>query len=54
MIPKFKNGYTVCDSLAEEFRKNYNANYKVIRNALLVESNEQMRSEDIILYQGAD
>ena len=54
MIPKFKNGYTVCDSLAEEFRKNYNANYKVIRNVpLLVESNEQVRSEDAILYQGA-
>src|SRR6187397_1832139 len=54
MIPKFKNGYTVCDSLAEEFRKNYNANYKVIRNVpLLVESNEQMRLEDVILYQGA-
>ncbi|HEY5966851.1 MAG TPA: glycosyltransferase [Chitinophagaceae bacterium] len=54
MIPKFKKGYTVCDSLAEEFRKNYNANYTVIRNVpLLVESNEQMRSEDVILYQGA-
>ena len=54
MIPKFKNGYTVCGSLAEEFRKNYNAKYKVIRNMpLLDESNEQMRSEDIILYQGA-
>jgi len=54
MIPKFKNGYTVCDSLAEEFKKNYNANYKVIRNVpLLIESNEQARSEDIILYQGA-
>ena len=54
MIPKFKNGYTVCDSLAEEFRKNYNANYKVIRNTpLLVESNELIRSADVILYQGA-
>jgi glycosyltransferase involved in cell wall biosynthesis len=54
MIAKFKNGYTVCDSLAEEFRKNYNANYKVVRNVpLLIESNEQMRSEDVILYQGA-
>ena len=25
MIPQFKNGYTVCESLAEEFKKNYNA-----------------------------
>ena len=54
MIPKFKNGYTVCDSLAEEFKKNYNVNYKVIRNVpLLVESNKQTRSQDVILYQGA-
>ena len=54
MVPKFKNGYTVCDSLAEEFKKNYNANYKVVRNVpLLVESDEQTRPEDIILYQGA-
>ena len=54
IIPKFNNGYTVCDSLAEEFRKNYHANYKVIRNVpLLVESNTQIRSEDVILYQGA-
>ena len=54
MIPKFKNGYTVCDSLAEEFKKNYNAGYKVVRNVpSLNDSNEQIRSEDIILYQGA-
>ena len=54
MIPKFKNGYTVCDSLVEEFRKNYNANYEVVRNVpLLIELNEHARSEDIILYQGA-
>jgi glycosyltransferase involved in cell wall biosynthesis len=54
MIQKFKNGYTVCDSLAEEFKKNYNANYKVIRNMpMLVESNEQIRAGNIILYQGA-
>jgi len=54
MVPKFKTGYTVCDSLAEEFKKNYNANYKVVRNVpSLVESNEQVRSENVILYQGA-
>src|SRR4030095_274695 len=54
MIPKFKNGYTVCDSLAEEFKKNYNANYKVVRNVpSLIESNEQIRPEDVVIYQGA-
>ena len=54
MIPKFKNGYTVCDSLAEEFKKNYKANYKVIRNVpLLAARPEQVNSQDVILYQGA-
>lgn len=54
MIPKFKNGYTVCDSLAAEFKKHYNANYKVIRNvSLLSTMDEQVRSQNVILYQGA-
>jgi glycosyltransferase involved in cell wall biosynthesis len=54
MIFKFKDGYTVCDSVAEEFKKNYNANYKVVRNVpFLIESNEQIGSERVILYQGA-
>ena len=54
MIPKFKKGYTVCDSIAEEFKKNYNVNYKVVRNVpVLIESNEQPGSADVILYQGA-
>lgn len=54
MIPKFKKGYTVCDGLAEEFRKNYGANYNVIRNVpVLNEIGEQMPSKHVILYQGA-
>lgn len=54
MIPKFKNGYTVCDSLAEEFKKNYDANYQVIRNMPLLSTiNGKVKSQNIILYQGA-
>ena len=54
MIPKFEKGYTVCDSLAEEFKKNYNAHYKVVRNVpVLIEQEENIRSENVILYQGA-
>src|SRR5688572_29478174 len=54
MIPKFKNGYTVCDSLAAEFKKNYDANYQVIRNMpLLSTTNGEVKSQNIILYQGA-
>lgn len=54
-IPRFKSGYTVCDSLAEEFKKNYNALYTVIRNVpLLKESNDTTVSlENVVLYQGA-
>lgn len=54
MIPKFKNGYTVCESLADEFKKNYDANYQVIRNIpLLTETDEQAIPGYAILYQGA-
>jgi glycosyltransferase involved in cell wall biosynthesis len=54
MIPKFKNGYTVCESLADEFKKNYGANYKVIRNIpVLNNSIEPIAPAHVILYQGA-
>jgi glycosyltransferase involved in cell wall biosynthesis len=54
MIPKFKKGYTVCESLAEEFGKNYGVNYNVIRNVpVLNEIKEQTIPERVILYQGA-
>ena len=54
MIPKFKDGYTVCESLAGEFKKNYDANYQVIRNMpLLSTTTKQERLPNIILYQGA-
>lgn len=55
LIPKFPNGYTVCDSLAAEFKKNYNVDYKVIRNMpLLADSNKQEKKQvGIVLYQGA-
>ena len=54
MIPKFKKGYTVCESLAEEFSKNYGVNYRTIRNMpLLKESMQNEEPEKVILYQGA-
>ena len=53
-IPKFSAGYTVCDSLAAAFKKNYRVDYKVIRNMpLLLESNKQAETQHVILYQGA-
>lgn len=54
MLPRFKNGYTVCQSIADEFKKIYNADYAVIRNVPLLLDTETIRSEErFILYQGA-
>jgi glycosyltransferase involved in cell wall biosynthesis len=54
MIPRFPLGYTVCESLSEEFKKNFRANYAVVRNVpVLTENNEQERQKNVILYQGA-
>lgn len=54
MIPRFKNGYTVSQSIAEAFHKKYGVNYEVIRNMpLLKESRTIPPKENIILYQGA-
>jgi glycosyltransferase involved in cell wall biosynthesis len=52
-VPKFKNGYTVSQSIAEEFLKLYKVNYEVIRNVTLLKPYREIsRSQKIILYQG--
>ena len=53
-VPKFKHGYTVSYSIAEEFKKRYKVDYAVIRNLpykKLLQINQP--SEEIFLYQGA-
>lgn len=53
-VPKFPLGYTVNSPIADEFRKMYGVNYKVIRNiALLREIPGVPKTEKFILYQGA-
>lgn len=53
-IPRFKKGYTVCQSLAQEFRKNFNADYEVIRNVpVLIELPAVSKQNNILIYQGA-
>ncbi|MBP6432498.1 MAG: glycosyltransferase [Ferruginibacter sp.] len=67
-IPKFKNGYTVSEEIANEFKKLYRVDYGVIMNAtvlkndLPVENNTEIAFspakaplglEAVILYQGA-
>lgn len=53
-LPRFKNGYTVCKSIADEFKEKYAVEYSVIRNVpLLEEYKESITTERVILYQGA-
>ncbi len=53
-VPKFPNGYTVNQPIANEFKKMYGVDYAVIRNiALLKEIVPVEKKERFILYQGA-
>jgi glycosyltransferase involved in cell wall biosynthesis len=62
-VPKFKTGYTVSYSIAQEFNKRYNVLYGVIRNMPMgmeikttvasMPKGEISQSKKIILYQGA-
>lgn len=53
-VPRFKNGYTVSESIAEEFKKQYGANYDAIRNVPRLQMfNNFKPDEQFLLYQGA-
>jgi glycosyltransferase involved in cell wall biosynthesis len=52
-VPKFKLGYTVSESIAEEFERRYKVKYAVIRNITrLREVNKPTPYEKFLLYQG--
>lgn len=55
MIPRFRNGYTVSRSIAEEFRKLYGVHYEVVRNMPLLKPgiSAAEKTSPVILYQGA-
>lgn len=53
-VPQYKFGYTVSESIAEEFNRRYNVNYATIRNITrLREFDAAPSSEKFLLYQGA-
>lgn len=53
-LPKFSNGYTVSESIAEEFKKLYKVDYEVIRNVPILKPYKELnRNKKIILYQGS-
>src|SRR4051812_23859185 len=53
-VPRFKYGYTVSESLAGQFKKQYNRNYITIRNLpVLRKLDEIKKGEKFLLAQGA-
>lgn len=53
-VPCFRFGYTVSESIAEEFRRRYDVSYKTIRNVpVLKPLDGGQAKEKFILYQGA-
>ena len=55
LVPGFRHGYTVCQSIADEFSRLYKVNYEVIRNVpVLKDIDRQVQPAGrLILYQGA-
>ncbi|WP_167617987.1 glycosyltransferase [Maribellus sediminis] len=56
MLPKVKHAYTVCQSIADVYNKQYGTNFKVVRNLPQkrdFKPVEKQSGEKIILYQGA-
>ena len=54
IVPKFILGYTVSESIAEEFQRRYKVNYQIIRNVPLLRSfDPAIKPGRFILYQGA-
>lgn len=56
-VPQFKNGYTVCESIAQEFTKRYGVKYEVVRNVPFTKEMhkpaETANNPKILLYTGA-
>ncbi|MDL2222992.1 glycosyltransferase [Bacteroidales bacterium OttesenSCG-928-M11] len=62
IFPKLKYSYTVCQSIAEEYKTKYGINMEVVRNIPFEKKkqsiakpteNEKLKNKKIILYQGA-
>ncbi|HEX8313556.1 MAG TPA: glycosyltransferase [Flavisolibacter sp.] len=53
-VPRFKNGYTVSQGLAAEFKRKYGRQYKVIRNLPVLQPlPEKIERERFLVFQGA-
>jgi len=54
-VPKFQLGYTVSESIAQEFHKRYGVHYATIRNVPILKEHifSEHKTTKFILYQGA-
>ena len=53
-VPEFRYGYTVSESIAEEFKRRYDVSYKTIRNVPVLKAFDTASgNKKFILYQGA-
>ncbi len=53
-VPQFPHGYTIGECYADEFKKMYGVNYKIVRNATILQPYKPTRPAiKFILYQGA-
>lgn len=59
ILPKIKNCYTVCQSIANYYNDTYNIDFKVVRNLpeqTIIETTKlpfDLKDEKVIIYQGA-
>ncbi|WP_346864291.1 glycosyltransferase [uncultured Draconibacterium sp.] len=56
MLPKIKNAYTVCNSIAQVYHTKYGVDFKVVRNIPMARNYNQIQNKPetkTILYQGA-
>nr|WP_282189228.1 glycosyltransferase [Maribellus sp. YY47] len=56
ILPKVKYAYTVCNSIANVYRKKYGVDFKVLRNLPLAQKAQAVQTSSdtrMILYQGA-
>jgi glycosyltransferase involved in cell wall biosynthesis len=52
-VPQFKNGYTIGTLYALEFKKMYQVDYKIVRNATIYSEKKINTTAKYLLYQGA-
>jgi len=54
-VPRFQKGYTVSESIVEEFYKRYSVRYQCIRNMSNIQTtlNNSNKDGEFLLYQGA-